>query len=169
MSRPDTKIQQACRDFWQSKKTLVLSTRNAEGKLHSSQTPFAFNDQGELAIFVSALAQHTGNLLQCVEAGQCEISGMILADEVECEQIYARERLSLETQVALIKRDDAEFVEWMLRFEKRFGDIIATLQTLPDFSLFRLKVTKAVYVRGFAQAYLLEDGLDGLPQLQKGR
>ena len=161
-------ISAQCREFWQGRLSLLLSTQNADGQLHTSHAPFAFDEYGNLAVFVSGLATHTHNLFLASERVS-QISALLVQDEQDCEQIFARERLSLELFAQAIERDTVQFSEWMMRFEQRFGDIIATLKTLPDFVLFEMKVQKAVYVRGFAQAYEFADGLDSEPSLQKPR
>lgn len=167
MSKQQEIIQQ-CQNFWQGRKSLLLSTQDESGKLHSSHAPFVYDDAGNLAIFVSGLAVHTHNLSYASDAGR-QVSALLLQDEQDCAEIFARERLSLELHVQRVEADSEDFSEWMMRFEQRFGDIIATLKSLPDFVLFVLPVDKAVYVRGFAQAYEFSEGLNAQPRLQKPR
>ncbi|BBP46777.1 heme utilization protein HutZ [Thiosulfatimonas sediminis] len=157
-----------CQQFWQGRRGIVLSTQNQEGVLLSSHAPFVYDEAGRLAVFVSALAAHTQNLHEACKTAT-PMGGLLLQDEQDCTQIFARERLSLVLLPREVSRDSAEFIAWMSRFERRFGDIIATLQTLPDFVLFELQVQKAVYVRGFAQAYEFVGGLNVQPQWQKPR
>lgn len=162
----EQKLAEQCREFWQGRQSLLLSTQDENGKLHSSHAPFAFDENGKLAIFVSGLATHTENLLLASDLNR-EVAALLVQDEQDCTQIFARERLSLDLLVRQVPVDAAQFPLWMSHFEQRFGDIIATLKSLPDFVLFELTVQKAVYVRGFAQAYEFEEGLTGQPRLRK--
>ncbi len=153
--------QQQCQAFWQARRSIVLSTTNLEGGSETSVTPFIADDKGHLYIFISELAQHTQNILLLLRAssgdlGQSErqrMSGLIIADEPENEQAFARERLTLQLLPSEIARESEMFSMLMTRFEQTFGEVIPLLVSLPDFHLIQLKVIKGGYVKGFGQAF----------------
>ena len=55
--------QQQCLNFWQARRSIILSTFNLEGVSETSVTPFIADDAGNLYVFISELAQHTQNIL----------------------------------------------------------------------------------------------------------
>ncbi len=156
--------QQQCQDFWQARRSIILSTMNLEGVSETSVTPFIANDEGCLYVFISELAQHTKNILSLLNAlsddsnqSDCQrISGLIMADESENEQAFARERLTLQLLPSEIVRESEMFSMLMTRFEQTFGEVIPLLVSLPDFHLIQLKVIKGGYVKGFGQAFTFE-------------
>jgi len=157
--------QQQCQNFWQARRSLILSTVNLEGRLETSITPFIIDDNGHLYIFISELAQHTQNILyllseSSIELGSSQlpscISGLLVADESETEQAFARERLTLQLLPSEIFRESPHFSVQLSRFEAVFGEVISLLASLPDFHLIQLKVIKGGYVKGFGQAFIFE-------------
>ncbi len=155
--------QQQCQAFWQARRSVILSTTNLEGGVETSVTPFIADDEGNLYIFISELARHTQNILYLLSesptASNCIISGLLVADESETEQAFARERLTLQLHPSEVFRESEAFSELLLRFEQTFGEVIPLLASLPDFHLIQLKVIKGGYVKGFGQAFTF----DGCP------
>lgn len=150
-----SKTEQACRDFLQRRRTLVLSTLSQDGTVDNGAVPFVWASESELVILVSELAAHTRNLLNLLAQpnSKATVSGLLLADESETEELFARERLSLSLSVAEVARPGEEADRLFTLFSKQFGEVIKVLQTLPDFHLFKLKVEKGRYVHGFGAAY----------------
>ncbi len=148
--------QQQCEAFWQARQTLILSTLGSDGVLETSVTPFVTDNSGHLYVFISELAQHTQNILSLlIQSSETEpvISGLLLADESETEQLFARERLSLQLSPSDIARDSPIFLEMICRFEHSFGEVVSVLANLPDFHLIQLRVIQGGYVKGFGQAF----------------
>lgn len=133
--------------FRDSRNTLQLGTVNKEGKPHTSYAPFAFSEKGYY-ILVSDLAQHGQNL----KASQA-VSIMMIEDESEARTIFARRRLSFDTQAELISRDSEHWVVAVKIMETRLGEMIANLSQLGDFKLYRLNPVMGRYVKGFGQAF----------------
>ncbi len=152
-------LQQDFVSFKQSVQTLQLSTLTAEGKPNASYSPFVVDDLGNFYIFVSQLASHTQNLLSNPQA-----SILLIQDEVEARQIFARRRISYQCDVEIVEKDTIEsfaLLDTTLdTMEQRFGNVVEVLRTLPDFILFRLKPYQGQYVKGFGKAYkLVGEGL----------
>lgn len=146
--------QQQCQDFLESRQSLLLSSQNASGELETSVTPFVLLED-RIYIFVSELARHTQNLLWLTQLPADEthnISGLLVADETETEQMFARERLSFQFSVTEIDRDDEIYPQALQIFSQQFGEVVGVLQGL-DFHLFALKSQSGGYVRGFGQAF----------------
>jgi len=145
-------------EFLTSRKSLCLSTVSKEGELETSVTPFVFYE-GRFYIFVSELARHTQNLLHAIDSNSAQklpISGLLIADEAETEQIFARERMSFKLKVVEIEQDSKQFTAVLSVFEQQFGEVVEVLQGLPDFHLFELTSTEGGYVCGFGQAFAFE-------------
>jgi putative heme iron utilization protein len=158
--------QKQCLAFFQSRSTLILSTSDSQGALETSVAPFVTDDMGYLYIFVSELAQHTQNILQLITAKEVAsssdgallklpglVSCLLMADETQTEQLFARERLTIQLDLAEIPRAAPQFDLIMTRFESRFGDVISLLKGLPDFHLIQLSPLTGGYIKGFGQAF----------------
>ena len=149
-----------CQALLEQQKTLMLSTANPKGVLETSVTPFLLDD-GRFYIYISELAQHTQNLLSVTAAENSPaslpvISSLIVKDEAETEQPFARERLAIQFQVSPVETGSQRFLTVMNRFEARFGEVVNVLQGLPDFHLFELTPLNGQYVRGFGQAFVFK-------------
>jgi putative heme iron utilization protein len=129
-------------------KSLMLSTVTPEGQPQASYTPFIMDDNRDFYIFVSGLSSHTGNLRVTPKAGI-----LLIEDEAETQQIFARKRLMYDCDVTLIERHDPQWTTFADKFKGRFGNLIEMLRQLPDFQIFRLKPQTGRFVVGFGAAY----------------
>ena len=160
--------QQQCLAFFESRSSLILSTFDAQGRLETSVAPFVSDEAGHLYLFISELALHTQNVLQWISAKEGIspnpdllkspglVSCLLVADESQTEQLFARERLTMQLDLAEIHRNSSEFELIMTRFESRFGEVITVLNSLPDFHLIQLTPVTGGYVKGFGQAFTFE-------------
>jgi len=151
--------QESFIEFKQTQKTLQLSTLTAEGKPNGSYSPFIVDKRGNYYIFVSQLASHTQDLLVNPQA-----SILLIQDEAETRQIFARRRISYQCDVEVVTQDDADYLPMLDTMEQRFGNVVELLRSLPDFILFRLKPYQGQYVKGFGKAYKLTG--EGLLELE---
>lgn len=142
-------IQQHIDRLIASRKTLLLATINAQQQAEISATPFI---QSGLAfyIFISALANHTNNLRE-----HPELSVMLIEDESETQNCFARKRLSFQCHASEMAPDTTSWSEIMAQFETTHGKTVSLLKTLPDFYLFQLTPVSGNYIQGFGQAYSL--------------
>jgi putative heme iron utilization protein len=99
-------------------------------------------------IFVSGLSNHTQNLKSTGKAGI-----LLIEDEGQTQQIFARQRLMYDCSVDLIDRHDPQWTTWADQFKVRFGNLIDMLRQLPDFQIFRLTPQSGRFVVGFGAAY----------------
>ena len=148
-------LEESFTNFKQSVKTLQLSTLTAEGKPNASYSPFVVDKQGNFYIFVSQLASHTQDLLANPQA-----SILLIQDEADARQIFARRRISYQCDVEIVSDDSSDYLLMLNALEERFGNVVELLRTLPDFILFKLTPFQGQYVKGFGKAYkLVGDGL----------
>lgn len=132
-------------------KTLSMATVSADGVPDASYAPFVRIDDDAFYVNLSELSTHTGNLLTTPR-----VSVMFVQAEDDTKQLFARKRLSFDADAEVIERDSARWCQVMDLFETKFGEVMDLIRPLQDFKLFRLQPRSGVYVRGFAQAYILE-------------
>ena len=131
--------------------SLLLATASAAGEPLASYAPYVLDDAGRFCIYVSALAGHTGHLLETRKA-----SVLFIEDESRSRQIFARKRLTYACTAESIDRGSPAFAALMAQFAACHGQIMTVLRDLQDFQLFRLEPMRAVYVRGFGEAFTLD-------------
>jgi putative heme iron utilization protein len=135
-------------------RSVLLSTLGENGDPHSGYTPFIFdndaNSEHHIIIFVSQLALHTRDLLSTGK-----VSAMLITDESESAQIFARRRVRYQCQAEVIPSEHERYGPLLDAMRVSHGKMISLIRTLPDFVLFRLKPTQGQFVMGFGQAYKL--------------
>lgn len=149
-----SELAAAAKALQQSRKTLLLSSRNQQGDPEISYAPYLRADDGAFYIFISDLAAHTRNLREYPQ-----VAIMFIADERESQNLYARERLIYQCDVECISRLHSECERLLDQMQAVQGNIVGMLRGLGDFNLFRLVPTQGTYVVGFGKAY--EVGPDG--------
>ena len=143
----------------QDVKTLHLSTLTNQGKPNASYAPFVTDDTGSFYIFVSGLASHTQDLLSNPQA-----SILLMQDEQETRQIFARQRVSYQCDVGVVSKNEATYPVMLDKLEERFGSVINLLRGLSDFVLFKLTPYQGQFVMGFGKAFTLQG--EGLLELE---
>jgi len=143
-------IKSEVREFVGKCKTVILSTVSQQGEPNASYAPFVEHDEN-LFILISGLAKHTSNLL---DTGRCH--AMLIADENESVNIFARKRVSYTCDVSVLPRSNGLAQIIFEKLQHRFGPTIGMLESLPDFQLIRLSPGQGVWVRGFAQAITIQ-------------
>jgi hypothetical protein len=139
--------------------SLQLATLTADGNPAISYAPFLQDSQGNFYIFISQLASHTQDLLH-----QRKAAVLLIADEHDTRQIFARTRASYDCEAFNIQRDAPEYQALLEAMQARFGEIVGLLRGLGDFMLFKLKPISGRFVLGFGQAFILTG--DNLQTLQ---
>lgn len=130
-------------------RSVLLATRGEDGEPHAGYTPYLLDDS-DIIIFVSQLALHTRDLLANGRA-----SAMIISDEADSSQIFARTRVSYQCRAQIVQSEDELYGPLLDRFELLHGKMIGLLRQLPDFILFRLVPHHGQFVMGFGKAYKL--------------
>lgn len=142
-------IQSELESFLSTRRSLVLGTRGEDGLPELSVAPFVRDGDG-FVVFLSDLAPHTRNLRREPVA---EV--LLLEDEVELRQPFARTRVSLSCAAEVLDRDSERGEALLAQMEAAFGGIIPLLRSLPDFDLFYLSPKGGRYVAGFGKAWQL--------------
>jgi putative heme iron utilization protein len=143
-------LEESFTRFKQNVQTLQLSTLTSDGKPYASYSPFVVDELGNFYIFISQLAGHTQNLINNPQA-----SILLIEDEADTRQIFARQRINYQCDVEVVNTDEADYVSQLDAMQTRFGSVMGLLKTLPDFILFRLSPYQGQYVVGFGKAYKL--------------
>ena len=154
-------ILQSYQHFPSEVQSLMLSTLNSDGTPDTSYAPFVMTADRAFYIFVSGLSSHTQNLLRSPVA-----SFLLIEDESQASQIFARRRLSYTCRAERLERGTPAWDPIVDQFEHRFGGLIPMLRQLSDFQIFRLTPYQGRFVVGFGAAYAVnpEDLNQLLPQ-----
>jgi len=128
----------------------VIGTLDEEGFPFSSYAPFVYDDH-HYYVFISDIAAHARNLRRTPKA-----SLFFIEDEKEAANIFARKRVSLTCETALIPRDAERFGGVMEKFKTKFGaDFIGMLMQMQDFNLYAFRAVGGEATFGFGEAYTL--------------
>lgn len=141
-------LQQEVIDFRSKFKSVVLATTSSGGVPDASYTPYILDDNGNILIFVSELAQHTKNLINLPL-----VSLLWIENEEHSRNLFARQRLTLQCETKELLSDSAQWDAALTSMQHTHGKTIEVLRSLPDFHLFTLKARHGNYVRGFARAF----------------
>ncbi|MCG8349707.1 MAG: pyridoxamine 5'-phosphate oxidase family protein [Chloroflexales bacterium] len=126
----------------------ILATVNADGSPWASYAPFVADADQTFYVFVSTLSRHTANLAR---TGQASL--MVIADELQSPQVFARQRLTFSCQVTTIARNSEAWQTAAALYEARFGDFFKLIGGFNDFQMFGLTPQQGWLVVGFGQAY----------------
>lgn len=159
MKKEENEILQESRDFLASAKSLILATVDSDGAPFASYAPFVTDQDGAFYIFVSGLAHHASTLRN----GRA--SALIIEDEGNARQIFARNRLTFDCAVEEMARSEAPGREILEKLRERHGPVMDMLSALPDFVLYRLTPTRGVFVKGFGKAYEFDPALTTMTRI----
>ena len=94
------------------------------------------------------MSPHVRNLIALGEA-TCKLC----ADEVDSQNIWARNRLKFSVEAVEIARDDVNFEKYCNDFAPVHGPTMDLIRNFTDFHMIRLTPRKGVLVLGFAKAF----------------
>lgn len=141
--------------------SVLMATTSADGVPDVSYAVHLFRDDAYY-VYVSELATHTVNLM-----ATARVSLMFIEDESKAQNLFARQRMTLECAASEIERGSDRFEAVLDAFEQHYGNFIQMLRSLNDFHLFRFEPESGIYVRGFGQAYRLQGkGLRQITHIQ---
>ncbi|MGR5298345.1 heme utilization protein HutZ [Vibrio mediterranei] len=151
------------KEFRQERKTIQLATVDEEGRPNVSYAPYVQNQDGYF-VLISQIARHARNLEK-----NPNVSLMMIEDESDSKQLFARKRLTFDAVASTVERDTEQWQAVIAQMQDRFGEIIDGLSQLQDFILFNLKAEQGLFVKGFGQAYQVSgDDLVDFVHLQEG-
>ena len=91
-------------EFLAGFRTLLMATVSVDGVPDASYAPFVRIDDNAFYVNLSELSTHTGNLLATPRA-----SVMFLQAEDDSKQLFARKRLSFDSDAGLVERDSTRW------------------------------------------------------------
>ena len=154
--------QQTYQAFPDRFQSLILSTVSPEGIPNASYAPFVRDADKNFYIYVSGLSTHTQNL-----HAKAIASILLIEDEAQTTQIFARQRLTLDCTATLLDREREDWTQIADRFSDRFGEIVGVLRGLADFRIFQLTPTGGRFAIGFGAAYQIDpENLDRLTHIK---
>jgi len=129
-------------------KSAVIGTLDEEGRPFTSYAPFLHYDH-RFYIFISDIASHAKNLKSDGRA-----SLFFIEDEARTDNIFARRRVSLQCDAAIVPREADRFAPVMAGFGEKFGgEMVSMLMKMSDFNLYELNSTGGEATFGFGEAY----------------
>lgn len=139
------KYKKSYLEFMETRKGLVLSMLDGEGKPFTSCAPFVKKD-GKLYIYISQVAEHYYHM----ENSEW-IDAMMIADESTTKNPFATERMRMRCTPKNIGNagHDEIFELFNAQFDSKLLDVLRGL----DFSLFELTPSMGRYVVGFGMAF----------------
>ena len=157
----DAELADEYRHFLSGRRSVQLATVGADQAPLASYAPCVIDAGRRVYVMLSDLSAHTRHLKQ-----QNTVSAMLIEDEAEAKNLFARRRVTFACDAAEISRESETWERIITDFRQQFGDIVDTLCTLSDFHLFQLTPRSGVFVKGFGKAYTLHgDGLDTLSHI----
>ncbi|WP_291950492.1 HugZ family heme oxygenase [Campylobacter sp.] len=134
--------------------SVILATLTTNGETTCSYAPF-FKTQSNNYIYISEVSEHYHN----IKANPKNIEIMFLEDESKASSIALRKRLRYKSYATILERND-EFDKIYDEFEKQVKEdkAIKMIRSMLDFHLVKLDFHNGRFVKGFGQAYDIQDG-----------
>lgn len=141
--------------FLETFQTLIIASLTPDGEPHASTAPYV-RFGNDFYILISTVAQHGRNLLV-----NQKVSLLFAEDESQCIQPFARKRVTIESAVSEVLRDDPIYLAVIERLCAHFDtDLVTSLTQMGDFHLFKLSPKSGSVVMGFGKAYRLDENLE---------
>ena len=140
---------EAGRDQLLQLQTLYLAIDSAGKVPEMGVSPFIRRADG-LYIYSSQLSPHVRDLID-----QGEATCMLCADERDCQNIWARNRMKFSVKALEITREDGGFDKLCNDFILAHGRTMNLIRNFTDFHMIRLTPQKGVLVLGFAMAFIV--------------
>lgn len=157
------RLEPEIKEFRQARRTLQLATVDENGRPNVSYAPYVQYQDGYF-VLISEIARHARNLQV-----NPSVSIMMIEDEGDSKQLFARKRLTFDAVASVVERDSKQWNLVIAQMKERFGEIIDGLSQLQDFVLFNLKAEQGLFVKGFGQAYQVSgDDLVDFVHLEEG-
>ncbi len=133
--------------------TAQLGTVDEHGTPLASYGPFV-REGNNFVMLLSTVSQHARNLQHSPRA-----SLMLVEPEDKARHLFARERVVIDCDVVCIDKHAREAVPLKQEMKQTFGDIVDQLCGMKDFNFYRFSPRSGNYVKGFGQAFRLDQAL----------
>lgn len=136
-------------EFKSNFNSVCLATLGENNEVVCSYAPFVATDLGNY-IYISEVSEHFNN----IKANPNNIELMFLEDESKAASVILRKRLRYRVDASFIERGE-QFDKIYDEFERQTGAEggIKTIRKMLDFHLVKLDFKKGRFVKGFGQAY----------------
>lgn len=142
----EDEIKDTFKNFHKTIFSLILSTTNKDNSAHTSYSPYIKIDNKYYAVMSSQMP-HYKNIINTKAAHI-----MILEDEKDAFNIYARKRLYFDATCKEVKLSD-----YYSYFEDRYKEELSFIKTMKDFTLIELTPKIRSIVLGFGSAYMMNE------------
>ncbi|MGD8112389.1 HugZ family protein [Vibrio sp. TRT 17S01] len=133
--------------------TAQLGTVDASGTPLASYGPF-IRHGNDFVMLLSTVSKHARNLQQIPKA-----SLMLVEPEEQARHLFARERLIIDCDVIVVDKHSQSAMPLKQEMRDTFGDIVDQLCGMKDFTFYRFVPKSGNYVKGFGQAFQLDEQL----------
>ena len=146
-------VAREAKEFMLSFNSVSLATLSADKEAVCSYAPFVNTPWGNY-IYISEVSEHFNN----IKENPNNIEIMFLEDESKAASVILRKRLRYKVKASFIERGEV-FDKIYDEFEKQTGGEggIKTIRNMLDFYLVKLEFQKGRFVKGFGQAYDIEN------------
>ena len=135
----------------QQVKTIFVSVTGDDGIPDLGTSPFIRDDMGSFYIYTSTLSAHVRALIK----GNAT-RFLLIADEGQSQNIWARLRLKFTASVEVIERGTEQFNKTADEMEASFGATMGLIRQFSDFQMVKITPKRGVIVTGFASAFDVE-------------
>ena len=129
-------------------RTLLVAVSADDGVPEMGSSPFWRDQAGCFYLYSSELASHVRSLLSGNNA-----RFLLITDEGQSQNIWARVRIQFEADVAVIDRQSAHFQQIADEMVPHFGPTMGLIRQFRDFHMFKITPKKGLLVTGFAEAF----------------
>ncbi|MCX8618468.1 pyridoxamine 5'-phosphate oxidase family protein [Gilliamella sp. B2923] len=143
-------VEKTIENLHETTRTVILSTMTKNGEVDTSYSPYYF-DGNDYYILISDLAPHSQNMKD-----NSNISFLIIDDESNTKNIYARRRLSFHAKTSIVERETELFDNIIDQLAKRVSKMVYMLAEMKDFNLFKITPTAGRLVLGFGKTYIVD-------------
>ncbi|WP_440878423.1 HugZ family protein [Vibrio natriegens] len=147
------RLPEKIQGFIQQFSTAQLGTVDSQGIPLASYAPFV-RQGNDFVMLLSTVSKHARNLQQTPRA-----SLMLVESEDKARHLFARERLVIDCDVVCIDKHSEEASPLKQQMQQKYGEIVEQLCGMKDFSFYRFAPRSGNYVKGFGQAFSLDENL----------
>ena len=146
-------VKKELQEFKSSFGSVCLGTLSSKGEVLCSYAPLIKGSKADY-IYISEISDHFAS----IKHNPNNIEVLFLEDESKAASVILRKRLRFRAEAKFIERG-AEFDKIYDEFEKQTGGSggIKTIRNMLDFHLIKLEYQDGSFVKGFGQAYKIDE------------
>lgn len=146
-------VKKEIESFKQELGSIILASVDKQGKAVCSYAPL-ISANGNTYIYISEVAEHYASIV----ANPDKLQILYLEDESKTQTLLARKRVVYRAKASFVERNCAEFESALDAFERGEKNSGAKMvRKMGDFHLIRLTLSEGRFVKGFGQAYDIDE------------